>query len=306
MPHFPSILDVELSNRCNLDCVMCPRLPQKMHAGDMAPALLDRVLDEALAVPERTFRLHGIGEPLLSPLFAHAVERIKSDAGGHRIELVTNAHLLDRERARFILRQGVDNVTLSVAAFTAETYRAVRQSTRFDRVQRNAIRFIGERDRMHAPTHIEVQLVRVPPADREVDAFIDFWARWDVTVEIWHDLNRGRRATGQPPLAAMTPCHHLYDYTVVCWDGRVGICCIDAARLYVVGNANQHTLAHIYNDARITAIRALHATGDTSRMPICVDCSFRNQEHIAFSANVHRTGQRPPALPPVPALPIVT
>ena len=85
MTVIPEIVDLELTNRCNLDCVMCPRVMQKIRMGDMSRQLLDRVLDEVLEWPGRTFRLHGIGEPLLAPQFRYAVQRIKADPRGHRI-----------------------------------------------------------------------------------------------------------------------------------------------------------------------------------------------------------------------------
>lgn len=305
MPSFPEILELELSNRCNLDCVMCPRLPQKMKGGTMTAALLDRVLDEALAVPGRLFRLHGIGEPLLAPTFRHAVERIMADERGHRLSLITNGHLLDRDMARFLLSRAVTRITVSVAAATAATYEKVRRSPDFAKVVRNTLRLIDERDRLGSPSQIEVQIVRVPPADQEVEAFVDFWSRFDVTVEVWHDLNWGRRATGVPPSLDLEPCHHLWDYTVVCWDGRVGICCIDGSRWYVVGNAVTQSIAEIYNGPCIESIRELHKKRRTELIPICVDCSFRDQSHIAFSSNVRKTGLRPGPLLPVPILPVL-
>ncbi|MEM6531067.1 MAG: radical SAM protein [Myxococcota bacterium] len=300
MKHFPTVIELELSNRCNLDCIMCPRLPQTLNMGDMSEALLHRVLGEALDVPGRIFRLHGIGEPLLSPLFRPAVERIKSDPGDHRIELLTNGHLLSRDMVRFLVRQEVDDVTISVAAATAESYLEVRRSKKFDRVVRNTVRLIDERDRTGADMRISVQLVRVPPADQEVDAFVDFWSRFDVVIEIWHDMNWGRRAFGAPATLDLEPCQHLWRHSVVCWDGRVGICCVDSARMHVVGNANQSSLREVYNGPEIEALRDIHRRRETYKMPICVDCSYRDDRHIAFLSNVSRTGERPGAFLPVP------
>lgn len=302
---FPRILDLELSNRCNLDCVMCERTPQKMHMGDMSRELLDKVLDEALAVPRRRFRLHGVGEPLLSPHFEHAVSRIKQAPGDHIAELITNGHLLNRERVRFILKSEVDEVNVSVAAATAEGYLAVRKSTKFDLVVRNTVRLIDEKTRLGAPTRVIVQLVRVPPVDAEVDAFVEFWRRFDVEIDIWHDLRWGLRAQGKPATLAHPPCEQLYDYTVVRWDGRIGICCVDAGHLHMIGDAASGSLRSIYNGPRMNALRAIHQRGTLYEMPICVDCSFRGANHVAFSGNVHRTGVGPGPLRPVPRLPII-
>ncbi|MEM6730205.1 MAG: radical SAM/SPASM domain-containing protein, partial [Myxococcota bacterium] len=293
MTLFPTIIDLELSNRCNLDCVMCPRLPQTLNMGDMSPALLNTVLDEALVEPNRIFRLHGIGEPLLSRSFRPAVERIKSAPGGHVIELVTNGHLLSKDTARFILRQGVDYITVSVAAATADTYAVVRKSKKHELVVRNTIRLLDERARLGADCEVRVQIVRIPPADQEVEAFVEFWSRFDVVVEVWHDLNWGRRALNLPATVDVDPCRQLYTYAVVCWDGRVGICCVDGARMHVVGHLPEQTLREAFNSETMQSLRGIHERRESYLMPMCADCSFREGHHVAFESNVHRTGARP-------------
>jgi MoaA/NifB/PqqE/SkfB family radical SAM enzyme len=291
MSFIPAIIDLELTNRCNLDCAMCPRIMQKMRLGDMSREILDGVLDEVLEWPGRIFRLHGIGEPLMAPQFRYAVERIKADPRGHRIDLVTNGQLLDREMTRFLLRHAVDTITVSVGAATEEAYRAVRGGRHFEKVVRNAVGAIDERDRRGAPTKIEVQLVRVPPADAQEQAFIDFWSRFDVTIEVWRDINRGRRAFDDVLTLDRPPCEMLRDYTVVCWEGRVGICCVDVPRFHIVGDVTQESLQQIYNGKRIQSLRDLHERRETSLMPLCVDCSFRDGKHIAYSCNVFRAKQ---------------
>ena len=199
----------------------------------------------------------------------------------------------------------MDRVTVSVGAATAATYKAVRQSAAFDRVIHNTIRLIDERDRVSTPTLIEVQLVRVPPADLEVEQFVDFWSRFDVTIGIWHDFNWGRRSLGTPPTLELAPCARLWDSTVICWDGRLVLCCIDCLRLNVVGNLAVQTLTEAYNGVCLESIRDLHRRSLTYLLPLCVDCTFRDGNHIAFSSNVHRTGARPGPLLPVPKLPVL-
>ncbi|MBI5511757.1 MAG: radical SAM protein [Deltaproteobacteria bacterium] len=303
MSCFPTVIDLELSNRCNLACVMCPRLPQNAHSGAMRVELLDRLLDEAFRFPSRIFRLHGSGEPLLAPTFEHAVNRITTAPGEHAVHLVTNGHLLDRSMARFLLSHAVPQVTVSLGAATRETYEKVRSSTHFDEVVKNVIHFIDERDRRGSPTVIGVQLVRVPPADAEAEAFVAFWSRFDVVVEIWHDVNWGRRALDAPVTLDLPACERLWDSTVVCWDGRVALCCIDCYRLHVVGNVQNATLHQVYNGPSLEDIRDRHRRHATERLPLCVDCSFRDGNHIAFSANVKQTGARLGPLFPVPKLP---
>ncbi len=300
MPLFPDILDIELNNRCNLNCSMCPR-PE--HQGSMSMALLDKVLDEALQVPGRVFRLHGLGEPLLAPTFQHALQRIKAHDGEHLVNLVSNGHLLSKTVARQILRQGADHIMLSIGAATTETYRAVRRSKHFDKVVSNALFLITERDRLCAPTRIDVQLVRTPPADdaREVEAFVEFWSRFDVRIQIWNDFFRGV-PKDQNEVSA---CSHLWSYTLIGFEGKVHMCCIDGGRAYAVGDARTQSLRHIYNDAPLERIRKTHLSGnDIHDMPLCAHCSFRDGGHIAYSGNMYRGGKGPPNLPSITQNPL--
>jgi hypothetical protein len=284
---FPALLDLELSNRCNRACIMCVR-PEADRQGAMTEALLDCVLDEALGYPRRWFRLHGLGEPLLSPLLPRAVARIKNPAQEHKIELVTNGDLLEGRMAKWLLGQGVDIVNISLGAATAATYQDVRKSVSghlapgaFERVVRNTLRLLDERERLSAKTAVVLQLVRTGPATDEEEAFIAFWSKLPVRIEIWHDFNAGREVLGESAQTVPTPCRHLTQAMIVLWDGRVGLCCIDALRRYPMGDLRAHSLGEIYNGDAFSRMRDLHASGSLASMPLCQRCLFRDDRHIA-------------------------
>ena len=61
--HCPSpwMLQVEVTNRCNLNCTFCSRYSAPMKLGDMAPDVMDAVVDLSAQVQE--VALFGYGEP---------------------------------------------------------------------------------------------------------------------------------------------------------------------------------------------------------------------------------------------------
>lgn len=291
MGELPVHIEIELTNRCNLACVMCCQRPTGDQRGDMEPHLLSRILEETLPFPRRIFTFHGVGEPLLSGQLRPAVTSVKESPNRHTTLIVTNGVLLDARMRRLLLTTGVDAIRVSVGAMTPEAYEQVRGSRQLSRVVANTLRLVEDRDLVGARTQIGVQLVLVPPADLEVDSFIEFWSEVDVEIEIWRDFRSGR-----PPGAPRPPgvCRHLQDSTIIGWDGRVSLCCIDAERKYVLGNVADQSLEQIYNGPAMQQIRDAQARGDYGSIPLCAACAYRDESHIVMRANRFREARSRP------------
>lgn len=109
----PREIQIEVTNRCNLDCGMCPRTRWGMPLVDMTPEVYARVLDR-LPSDVLTITLTGWGEPLLHPGFFDMVRAAKSRFPAARVRFTTNGTLLDAFRRARVLESGADQVTLSV------------------------------------------------------------------------------------------------------------------------------------------------------------------------------------------------
>ena len=86
---FPTRITIESTSFCNLRCVMCPH---GIGAVDRPRHMPERMLDslvEAAAVVNQA-QLHGIGEPLASPVFWRALE---SDVFHADTKLTVNTNL---------------------------------------------------------------------------------------------------------------------------------------------------------------------------------------------------------------------
>jgi MoaA/NifB/PqqE/SkfB family radical SAM enzyme len=115
----PSVLNLELTRRCNLRCRMCPQLrhvpepPPELGWYDpgreLAPADWVHVLDQAAAFKPRLYVTGG--EPLLYKDFDTIL--IEAKRRGLFVELQTNGTLLAKA-AELLVACGVDIVTLSL------------------------------------------------------------------------------------------------------------------------------------------------------------------------------------------------
>lgn len=125
----PYIVQVDLTNRCNNNCVACwcnsPLLGDKeMDQEEKKQTLpLERVmmlLDELNQLGVREIELTGGGEPFMHPRIIEILKIIKEKE--IRIGISTNFTLVDKKAAEALVELGVDHMNLSIWAATPETY----------------------------------------------------------------------------------------------------------------------------------------------------------------------------------------
>lgn len=109
----PREVQIEVTNRCNLDCDMCPRLsPLGVPEVDMAPETFAAIL-ERLRAPH-TVTLTGWGEPLLHPRLFELLDLLLARFPGVAAGFTTNGHLLTERVVERILARPLARVTVSL------------------------------------------------------------------------------------------------------------------------------------------------------------------------------------------------
>jgi len=146
----PELLQLELTRACDLRCAHCgthgkSRLHRKSsRQPHMAEETLDCIAEELFPFLRRV-DLVGGGEPFCAPaaLLDRLVDHL--DRTGTRFAATTNGALLAPRRIDAILPALCD-ITFSVDAATADTYRLVRGQDRFDTVVATMRRLVELRD----------------------------------------------------------------------------------------------------------------------------------------------------------------
>jgi MoaA/NifB/PqqE/SkfB family radical SAM enzyme len=131
---------VEPSNRCNLACRTCMRNAWHEPLGDMAWATFERLLSglEELDTAPLVF-FGGLGEPLIHERILDMVSGAK--ALGCRVELITNATLLNESMARRLVDAGLDRLWASLDGASPTSYADVRLGATLPTVIANLERF---------------------------------------------------------------------------------------------------------------------------------------------------------------------
>jgi radical SAM protein with 4Fe4S-binding SPASM domain len=288
------------SKTCNLKCVMCPIwAPQYEHTSDyydnkavMPPGVFDKVAGAAASAGS-AIKIGMVEEPLLNPHIVDFVRRAK-ELGVPLVQITTNATLLKRERAEALIRAGLDVLTVSLDAATAETYKRIRGAD-FEKVTANINGLLEMKKALGSRTP-EVHLVMIDqePARHEIDAFISTWRHKvsSVTVNKLTVVKDGidvlKDRGMYESVVERVPCYSPWREMVVLPEGEVITCCESGLQLsrsgaFSMGALSEASLAEIWAGRSYSQFRRNLLRGKfDEHNPHCASCEYWiNTEAVA-------------------------
>jgi MoaA/NifB/PqqE/SkfB family radical SAM enzyme len=145
---YPSVMEFELSNTCNLECVMCSgnfsSLIRKNREGKPP---VESPYDDAFVEQLKPYipflqevKFYG-GEPFMIPIYYKIWELAVQLNPTICISIQTNATMLN-SRIKDLLEAGNFHINISLDAVTREVYEAIRLNAKFDAVMENVNWFI--------------------------------------------------------------------------------------------------------------------------------------------------------------------
>jgi MoaA/NifB/PqqE/SkfB family radical SAM enzyme len=224
----PVAFDIELTNRCNIVCAMCPREKITRPFGAMDDATFGRLLDQLREVQRRrriaALWLTGFGDNLLHPDVARYVGELKR-ALAVSVGLVTNGVSLTRDLCRALTAAGLDALKLSVHSLPHNHDRIVRGAS-FDDVLARVRLAVAE-----MPERVGINCVELPLNEADREAFQAFWRREGVRqIEFYPVHTRGGQLTDETLVKLRKPpedCNIFLPIQFVAWNGDFLSCCSD-------------------------------------------------------------------------------
>lgn len=294
---------IEVTNRCNLRCVMCPLSdPDYRPPGGyrhLSLSYFSQILDHLGSTLEAV-SLQGLGEPLLNPglsaLVAEAVSR------GIDVSFVTNGLLLTEEKAKDLIEAGLHRIIFSIDGSTEATYRHIRRGGSLDQLFQNLQGLMALKARLASDRpEVGVMTVALKDNQEEIPAIVERVASFgvlDVTVKhilegagcedeakgLTHsEVQRLRKAllsvvkrTGARvtlPSGALSnepstrTCQWPFEAVYVKANGEVGPCCFGYDEVH--SNAFQDSGDAIWNSAPLRMFRETFV----ARVPdLCLRC----------------------------------
>lgn len=275
---FAKHLRIELTNRCNLACIMCPITEMERKLGNMDMELFKKIVAEAAGSGTTFVYLHAWGESTVHREMFQMVREAKKV--GLQVGLSTNCTMLNEKRAQEVVDSGLDFIVLSMDGAIKETYEKVRKNGDFEIVRQNITNMLATKARAGRGPFTVLQLIKMTETQTEVDDFTGYWKdmapdsvfvkklwTWDGKAE---DINR--LMIDEMPDAVNTVCHALWKQLVIHWNGDVIPCCTDIEGKLNLGNVREQSLREIWNGKPMRALRRAHTEGRRKGLDPCDGC----------------------------------
>jgi radical SAM protein with 4Fe4S-binding SPASM domain len=276
-PGLPPTAVIANTHRCNQFCRMCIREAMTFGGPDMEFGLFQKIIDEGASY-FRYLSLDGPGETVMNPEAMRLIGYARSR--GIRMMLSTNATLLNREMAEAILDSGLDQIIFSVNGTTPEVYRIVHGVDSYENALTNIRHFLKRKCERSSRTMVILQMVCLPQTLPQVESFYRQWRGIPGvnSVRVKKDVvcvepNQSEMAPARPQ--RKYPCPRLwYGPVYIETNGDVYATPGVLYKAEPVGNVRNNTLAVIWNNERMQAMRQAHLQRDESRFRECVDCAY--------------------------------
>lgn len=292
----PRILNIEVTNRCNLQCTICPKVDSNTELGFIDIDFLTKIIDENRSILSgQAVWLHFSGEPLLHPDLSKIIKLLKEN--NIRTMLSTNAVLLSEKKSLDILEAGLDYIVFSFDGYSKEIYESIRIGAKFEEVKKNILNFLKIKEENSFKTTTQIQFVELKTNTKEVAYFIDEWKKTNINhINVKSFCTRAGRVANienfelnssiYKPKVRRRPCFYLWETLIVLWDGSVITCCQDLKSELIVGDLKKQTLSEIWNSPQLQEIRKRQLKGDFSMEP-CAGCRDWKNHSVSYFGTMY-------------------
>jgi len=282
----PQRVAIETTNLCNTSCIFCPHSRMKRPAQNMNRDLFSKVLQDVVDMGTPHITLGFIGEPLLDVFLFERIKMAK-EAGIETVSIFTNAIALDEDKAVKLLSSGIDDIFVSIDAYSKERYRQMRSVGDYDEVVKNTKFLIEQRNHLlFKKTKINIGMILLNKDDRKnVQNFISQWQDADnVHVREPHAwASRVDTLTNKKLIQCNLPCYPLWVEMSVLSNGVVVPCCMDIEGQLAIGNAKEDSLLDIwFKSEKLKELRKKHLNKEGYNIPLCEKCDISESNTIPW------------------------
>jgi len=266
---FPIMVDIELTNHCNLNCFFCGQIVMKREKGFMSKDIFTKIIDECKE-HNTPIRLIRWGEPFLHKNIMDYCSYIKKN--DLIVHITTNGLLLNESNIQFMVDQEIDSIKFSFQGATKEQYQEMRNTNKYDILKKNIHDLVNIRGSNDKP-YIHISSTMTNETNEEIEEFIDYWKHIVDSVGVGKtNLSLIQINEISSPKIKKTvellkskesvkkeyrPCGEVYRKLSVDWDGKISCCCSDYDNHLTVGDINESTLKDAWKCDKLKAFRVI-------------------------------------------------
>ncbi|MDR4506765.1 MAG: radical SAM protein [Candidatus Brocadiaceae bacterium] len=258
-------VDLELTNRCRNNCLMCPREAITRSHGimqkDTFKTVAQKLINEGSLIA-----FSGMGDPLLHPMIFDWIRDIRRRGGD--VGIVVNPASLRKEHIRELIESGPNFITLSFPSLRKDVFERLCPEVSFDiAIERSELLIRLARGNVGLNvTGILTELNR-----DERDTYGNFWRETGIPSRMVSCHGRGGNLRlpdiYEPEFSVRETgvCGLFRFHTFITWEGEVLACCHDLTAATRIGNLVQEEIS-------VIAERKRKLSGDSMPFPVCRGC----------------------------------
>ena len=310
---YPLSVVLEVTNRCNLECPLCPTGGglSKRSVGDMPIDLAISVIKECGEFVE-SFSFGFLGEPLL---YIHLSEAIKAATRiGCKTKMFTNLLIIPPTGFETLLDSGVHRIVISADGINESQYQFYRRGGSFETLLKNTEELVAAREKVgRSDLIIEAQMLINRSNENSVQEFETLFKGMGVDQVGYKYINLGTNPTAESAETFLPRNNEFHFYekqgnkttirecylqkaqqgicaklyvgpVVIAWDGQYILCCRDMLHNYKVGKYPQISVWEFWNGSIMGEKRNEQ---HRSMIPICEQCHSLFLESSAVDPGKH-------------------
>lgn len=299
------IINLELTNACNLECVFCDHKDLKKHMllVEMDKDMLEKILLDVQYSFSFTgiyeLGLVGLGEPTLIRGLSNYLDIIGQYAGlFERISLSSNMVSCSERVAELLLASRINSFTFSVNSSNSETYKKLTGRNLFHKVLGNLKVFLNLYRQKRSTARLDVQifdmaenhleeLVSLLPETRDMG--VNFFVRKVYSKPILLKETYGLKMY-DCVMEKRYPCWDVYSRIYIDVEGNSYPCTIgndsyrETSSLFL-GNVKEASILELFNGEKVNGARRQFERGEFG-FPECKTCNVWSLTPNNFIWNV--------------------
>ncbi len=258
-------VDMELTNQCASECLMCPRdditRPKGMMSEDVFKTVSDKLVREGSLI---TFS--GMGDPLSHPGVFDWISDVRKkncDVG-----IVINPASLNNKISHKLIESRPNSITISFPSIQKEVFEKLCPMVPFEDALQLTLELV---DLSRGNVGLRITGITTEINSDEQEKFVSFWKKRDVRTGMTACHGRGGNLKDSDIYEPKTfgldsgRCGLFQFHTFVTWDAEVLACCHDLTGATSIGNL-------INNDVSVIIERKQNILKSSMPFPVCRQC----------------------------------
>jgi molybdenum cofactor biosynthesis enzyme MoaA len=273
-PSFPTDMKIEVTSRCNYNCVNCATGQNLRPVGDMDFTLFCNISLQAHNVGVKEMGLFLLGESFLLDNIQSYVATAKG-TGIEYVYITTNGSLCTPQNMQAVMNAGLDSLKFSLNAGTWQEYDRITGKDRFNTVMKN-IKWISEyrNDKINLSVsciYDDEHPNEMEDLKNDVSKYVeDFYFLPNMCHGGYVNGSSGNIGRLENPVDPV-PCWELFNTSRVTWDGYLTMCSFDHEGVFKIADLKKVKLIDAWNDSKFIELRKAHLLNNINDT-ICNRC----------------------------------